>query len=269
MESKKRPHPHEADVSVSKKRILSAANGAPYVNGSPSEHEEPSDLDNLEMFRKEAIFRRMRHYSREYDRSRSRVAELEKRKTTCEAGLAAMAACWAQLVEAIRLVAKPEDLPQHPPNTRDIFDISSHLSDDDAPDLVSALGDNMQATQNLVTKFVSLGSSSHCSGGDAYIRCQKVQTECAALQSKIQVLNGKWHDSEAQKHQLHEQLVAAETAADRLRSKTVQAIKPRSETVSAQSPTEEQRKPSSPVVSGLVNYRLPHPPLLSMAIMVQ
>ncbi|KAJ7268745.1 BRE1 E3 ubiquitin ligase-domain-containing protein [Mycena haematopus] len=247
MESKKRPHAQEADVSVSKKRILSGANGAPYVNGSASEHEEPPDMDNLEMFRKEAIFRRMRHYSREYDRSQSRIAELERRKNTCEAGLAAMAACWTQLVEAIRLVAKPEDLPQTTPNTRDIFDISSHISDDDAPDLVSALEDNMQATRNLVTKFVSLGNGSHFSGGDAYTRYQKVQTECAALRSEIQVINSKLRYTEAQKYQLHEQLVAAETAADRLRSKTVQAIKPRSETLSAQSPTEEQRKPSSPV----------------------
>ncbi|KAJ6499055.1 BRE1 E3 ubiquitin ligase-domain-containing protein [Mycena sanguinolenta] len=246
MESKKRPHAQEPDVSVSKKRILSGANGAPYVNGSAHEHEEPSDIDNLEMFRKEAIFRRMRHYSREYDRSQSRIAELEQRKSTCEAGLAAMAACWSQLVEAIRLVAKPEDLPQSTPNTRDIFDISSHISDDDAPDLVSALEDNMQATQHLVTKFVSLGSGSQFSGGDAYVRCQKVQTECVALRSEIQVINSKLRNSEAQKYQLHEQLVAAETAADRLRSKTVQAIKPRSETVSAQSPAEEQRKPSSP-----------------------
>ncbi|KAJ7045767.1 BRE1 E3 ubiquitin ligase-domain-containing protein [Mycena alexandri] len=248
MESKKRPHAQEADVSVTKKRILAGANGAPYVNGSAPETEEPSDLDNLEMFRKEAIFRRMRHYSREHDRSQSRIAELERRKNTCEAGLAAMAACWTQLVEAIRLLAKPEDLPPNTPNTRDIFDISSHISDDDAPDLVSALEDNMQVTQNLVTKFVSLRGGSQFSGEDAYIRCQKAQTECAALRSEMQVMHRKLRDSETQKGQFHEQLVAAETAADRLRSKTVIAIKPRSESASAQSPTEEGRKPSSPVL---------------------
>lgn len=99
-----------------------------------------------------------------------------------------------QLVEAIRLLATPEDLPPNAPNTRglpalscvmhpmlittpDIFDISSHISDDDAPDLVSALEDNMKATRNLVTKFVSLGSGSQLSGGEAYARCQKMQTE--------------------------------------------------------------------------------------------
>ncbi|KAJ7091203.1 BRE1 E3 ubiquitin ligase-domain-containing protein [Mycena epipterygia] len=249
MESKKRPHGQEGDVSVAKKRILAGANGAPYVNGSAPEIDEPSDLDNLEMFRKEAIFRRMKHYSREHDRSQSHG------KNTCEAGLAAMAACWTQLVEAIRLLAKPEDLPPDAPNTRDIFDISSHISDDDAPDLVSALEDNMQATQNLVTKFVSLSSGSQFSGGDAYMRCQKAQTECAALRSEMQVMHTKLRESEAQKDRYYEHLLAAETAADRLRSKTVIAIRPRSETISAESPREapeEQKKPSSPVVSGLL-----------------
>lgn len=163
------------------------------------------------MFRKEAIFRRMKHYSREHDRSQSRVAELERRKTTCEAGLAAMAACWTQVRYVFlipMLLLKPFSAGRSnstggktggPPTKRskysrsassffnplnlqltrtvDIFDISSHISDDQAPDLASALEDNMQATQNLVTKFVSLGSSSQFSGGDAYIRCQKVQTE--------------------------------------------------------------------------------------------
>jgi hypothetical protein len=55
------------------------------------------DTASSQLFRKEAIFRRMRHYSREHDRSQSRVAELERRKNTCEAGLAAMAACWTQV----------------------------------------------------------------------------------------------------------------------------------------------------------------------------
>ncbi|KAJ6625446.1 hypothetical protein B0H10DRAFT_2211777 [Mycena sp. CBHHK59/15] len=252
MESKKRPHAQEDEASVTKKRVLASANGTPYVNGSVPEMDEPTDPDNLEMFRKEAIFRRMKHYSREHDRSQSRIAELERRKNTCEAGLAAMAACWTQLVEAIRLLAKPEDLPPVPPNTRDIFDITSHISDDDATDLVSALEDNMQATQNLVTKFVDLGGGSQLSGRDAYARCQRVQTECAALRSEMQVMHLKLRESEAQKQRYYEDLLAAENAADRLRSKTVLAIQSRSEAVNAEPPCaeseEQQKKPSSPVL---------------------
>jgi E3 ubiquitin-protein ligase BRE1 len=42
----------------------------------------------------------MRHYSRENERSQSRIAELERRKNTCEAGLVAMSACWNQVPES-------------------------------------------------------------------------------------------------------------------------------------------------------------------------
>jgi hypothetical protein len=72
----------------------------------------------------------------------------------------------------------------------------------------------------------------------------------------MQVMHGRLRDSEAQKERYYEHLLAAETAADRLRSKTVMVIKPRSGTTAADSPreaTEEHKTPSSPLVSGLVN----------------
>ena len=39
----------------------------------------------------------MRHYSRENERSQARVAELERLKSTYEASLAVMGACWTQV----------------------------------------------------------------------------------------------------------------------------------------------------------------------------
>jgi E3 ubiquitin-protein ligase BRE1 len=39
----------------------------------------------------------MRHYSRELERAQSTINELEKRKNVCEAGMAAMEACWNQV----------------------------------------------------------------------------------------------------------------------------------------------------------------------------
>lgn len=116
MASKKRPYSEEEDVTTTKKRALTGPNGSPLVNGVVTDtQEEPIEADNLEvkrvvpgsqpsdsgfilqLFRKEAIFRRMRYYSRENERSQTRIAELERRKITCEAGLAAMSACWAQV----------------------------------------------------------------------------------------------------------------------------------------------------------------------------
>jgi E3 ubiquitin-protein ligase BRE1 len=51
----------------------------------------------FKQFRKEAIFRRMRHYSRENERSQARITELERLKSTYEASLAVMGACWTQV----------------------------------------------------------------------------------------------------------------------------------------------------------------------------
>lgn len=56
------------------------------------------------MFRKDAIYRRMKYYSREYERSEARVAELERRRNSCEAGLAALEACWTQVRCPLALV---------------------------------------------------------------------------------------------------------------------------------------------------------------------
>lgn len=39
----------------------------------------------------------MKYYSRENERSQARVTELELRRSTCEAGLAALEACWTQV----------------------------------------------------------------------------------------------------------------------------------------------------------------------------
>ncbi len=39
----------------------------------------------------------MMHYSREHQRSIARIQELERRKITCEASLAAISACWTQV----------------------------------------------------------------------------------------------------------------------------------------------------------------------------
>ncbi|KAF7321793.1 E3 ubiquitin protein ligase [Mycena kentingensis (nom. inval.)] len=228
--------------------ILSSVEGETECpNGHPSasriDSEEPVDMNNLEAFRKEAIFRRMRHYSREYDRSQSQLAELAQRKSACEAGLAAMTACWSQLLETIRLVAKPEDMPSNTPQAHELFDLSTHISED-ASDLVSALQQKMVVTRSLVSRVANLAPAS---GADAYIKVQKAQTECVALRSEIQVIAAKLRETEEMKDRFYEQLQAAETAADRLRSKTVLAIM-RTEEAKNGTP-EEQGKPSSPVPS--------------------
>jgi E3 ubiquitin-protein ligase BRE1 len=120
--SRKRPHLNDSEPLPSKKRAVSVNSTTVLVNGSvlptAAADEEPRDQDSLEVdsmisffelhvltrfaapfqqFRKEAIFRRMRHYSRENERSRFRISELEHLKSTYEGSLAVMGACWTQV----------------------------------------------------------------------------------------------------------------------------------------------------------------------------
>ncbi|TFK44380.1 hypothetical protein BDQ12DRAFT_672875 [Crucibulum laeve] len=256
MESKKRSHPDKDDSAVSKKRIMTSANGSPCVNGNVHNDEDEPNSDSLELFRKEAIYRRMKHYCRENERNQNRIAELERRKSTCEAGLAAMSACWAQLVEAIRLLVKPDDLPQPPINAKEIFDLGSRLEDDPTPELTAALGDTMNTTQTLVTKFVQLGegSQSRLLQGHAYTECQKAQTECVALKSQISIMRARLKDCETQREQYYSALLAAENRLERSRSGTVQAIEVRNKSEGAEDVKSEEpeRKPSSPAQSSEV-----------------
>jgi E3 ubiquitin-protein ligase BRE1 len=183
----------------------------------------------------------MKHYSREHERSLARVAELERRKTTCEAGVAAISACWVQLVEAIRLLARPEDLPPmdvkttglcsricHTSlseclNSTELFDMTAKVYGDPQPALVSALEDNMHATKELVTKFVQLGASTQSAvlRDETYVKCQTLQTECATLKAQVALLQTQLGASESQRDSFHAELIAAEMRAARLQSSTV------------------------------------------------
>ena len=125
-DSRKRPLAEQTAPPPTKKRAVSDAHGSPVlVNGAHAHTptpppDEPRGQDSLEvrlfppptaaaltarpgfvfcaqLFRKEAIFRRMRHYARAGDRSAARVAELERLTGSYEASLALMGACWTQV----------------------------------------------------------------------------------------------------------------------------------------------------------------------------
>ncbi|KXN91035.1 E3 ubiquitin-protein ligase BRE1 [Leucoagaricus sp. SymC.cos] len=247
-ESRKRPHTDDDDdLSTSKKRAVTSVNGSPQPNGV-SDSDEPT-LDNLEQFRKEAIFRRMLHYSRENERSQVLIAELEMRKNTCEAGYAAIVACWTQLVETIRLLVKPEDLPPVDINTQALFDLAKSLPDGSSHYLVSALEDRATATRTLVSSFVNLGekSPSRLFGSDHYVEAQKATTTVAALQSEVATLRSQLQESRDHRELLWNQLSVSENRYERTRSKTVQALEARKAQGVKKEETEElQQKPSSP-----------------------
>ncbi|KAI6098985.1 BRE1 E3 ubiquitin ligase-domain-containing protein [Pisolithus croceorrhizus] len=223
MESKKRPHSDDGDAFQVKKRVVTGLSGSPEVNGVRADSAEPTENDQLELFRKDAIFRRMRHYSRENERSQARIAQLEQRKNSCEAGLVAIAACWQQLVETIRTLTLQDDIPAVGVDTQDLFDISQHVTSDFG--LKAALEQNMHATQRLVTAFLK---SSPVAVDDVYEKFQNTERECTALRSELVVVRKRLEEAEVDVRKYREQLAAAEIRIDRLRSSTVAALQAKS-----------------------------------------
>ena len=49
MESRKRPHSLEDELTIHKKPKFSSINGTPHVNGVVNDADEPKDTDNLEV----------------------------------------------------------------------------------------------------------------------------------------------------------------------------------------------------------------------------
>ncbi|KDR75197.1 hypothetical protein GALMADRAFT_69292 [Galerina marginata CBS 339.88] len=254
MDSRKRPLVDDDEPVITKKRIVTGANGGPHVNGVV-EIDDEGYTERIESYRKEAIYRKMKHYSREHERSKARIQELEHRKTTCEAGLAAISACWAQLVDTIRLIVKPDDVPQITIRSKEIFDLTSQIQNEPLPHFKAALGDTVNATQALVTKFVQLGDNqqSRLLQSEGFSECQKAQNECALLRSEIQILRARLEDSETQRENYRDALIATENRLARSQSVTVREIETRGP-VKQETRTEEKedvREKPSPSVSAL------------------
>ncbi|KAH8995705.1 BRE1-domain-containing protein [Lactarius akahatsu] len=227
VESRKRPHLGDSDPLPSKKRAVSVNSTTILVNGdvhsTPPVDEEPRDQDSLEQFRKEAIFRRMRHYSRENERSQARIAELERLKSTYEASLAVMGACWTQLVDTIRAHVKPDISPPLNDEDEDLFCLSKRISSEDNPTLTAAFEERARSTHKLVAAFVQLSGANPLKD-EIYRRYQRSQTECTALRSELELMKVKLKDCLAQRDLYRSDLAATETRLDRLQSRTVQAV---------------------------------------------
>ncbi|KAH6914381.1 BRE1 E3 ubiquitin ligase-domain-containing protein [Coprinopsis sp. MPI-PUGE-AT-0042] len=248
MESRKRPHMDDGDVSVAKKRVLTGSNGTPHVNAASDQTEDDQIFNaGLENFRKEAIYRRMKYYSRENDRNVARIKDLERRKTSCEAGVAAISACWSQLIETIRVLINADNLDAQDIQGKELFDIGSRLEEDSVPELKSAFGVAAKATEALVTKFVGLGGEHHSKyrRKDEHFDCQ---TECAALRSELQLTRKHLSECEQARDKYHDELVATQNRIERSQSQTVLAVESKAALGKTTNGDAEdtQRKPSSP-----------------------
>ncbi|KAF8757022.1 Allantoicase [Rhizoctonia solani] len=221
MDSRKRPlSPDGASSSSinSKKRAVTSGSAAASPRQRPNGdlvHDEPKD-ENLEAFRKEALYRRMRHYARELERTQATADEFEKRKNVCEAGMAAMEACWNQLLDTLRSLVRSEKLPPADERTRELFDLVRRSideeereddeedddDDDDSTDYQIALQDLAASSQSLIA--------------------QPTTGKFTAIE--VHLLRGRLADAQAESESLKNSLQVAENKLERAKSQTVQAV---------------------------------------------
>ncbi|KAG8726040.1 E3 ubiquitin-protein ligase bre1, partial [Ceratobasidium sp. 428] len=264
LDSRKRPlSPDGASSSSlnSKKRAVNSGSGAnsprPKSNGDLP-HDEPKD-ENLEAFRKEAIYRRMRHYARELERAQTTIEELEKRKNVCEAGMAAMEACWNQLLDTLRSLVRSEKLPPADERTRELFDLVRRSvdedeeredededdEDDDSTDYQIALQDLVASSQSLVAQVAQLAPHSPPDTKDLRNKLHASQTETSSLRSEVHLLRARLADTQAETEMLRASLQTTENRLERAKSGTVQALgkKPVEMNGSATPPMKKEGSP--------------------------
>ncbi|KAJ8522455.1 hypothetical protein ONZ45_g968 [Pleurotus djamor] len=246
MESKKRPHVEDFNEGSTKRRILSDEDGSPRPN-IPAP-DEPTDADNLEMFRKEAIYRKMKHYARENDRSQARITELERRKRSCEVGLAVMSACWSQLVDTIRSLTSSDDIPDIHVNSEKLFNITAKSSAEQEREIHSQLENSLIATRVLVTKLAQ--QSNHASKALNDEQLSHYRQGSKRLEAELQLSRSRVEELQARNDQLQDALHVAENRLERARSSTVAATQKRPLDMDVSTPKAESidqvLKPSSP-----------------------
>ncbi|KAG8818877.1 hypothetical protein FRC17_010676, partial [Serendipita sp. 399] len=238
--SRKRPHETDGPVSI-KKRALASSNDTPVTPGPPSGDTEDERLQELENFRKEAIYRRMLHYSREVERSQQVVEKLQSKTLSYEAALVAIETCWDQLLQQIQLLVKPGQFDDTEEESgwfllfREKAHIGSptfllalfRLTDLSNPEgqigkaYTEALRKKESRTVEILRSVVS-ASSSPPSLQDLQQTCQRLRSQTVSMRGEIALMKTNLEGATAATESYREQLCVAENRIERLKSQTVQ-----------------------------------------------
>ncbi|KAF8518778.1 hypothetical protein JB92DRAFT_2901673 [Gautieria morchelliformis] len=248
-DTKKRPLADDQEMGIAKKRAVSSIADTPVpVNGKIETGREELNADNLETFRKEAIYRRMRHYSRENERAQDQIAELEKCRNVLEANVTAISACWDHLIQEVSLLVKPETLsgPDNAKQEEENFSdlVTNQFPSASTPFLAESLGDRGRATQQIIAAFVSLAPKASPDCDILRRQCSRLQKQVTVLQAELSLSNARLAKVESDKDRYHAALVVAEARVDRVQSSTtvIRALSAAPEMGEKKSPAKEEVK---------------------------
>ncbi|CAH7670764.1 hypothetical protein PPACK8108_LOCUS5498 [Phakopsora pachyrhizi] len=207
MESKL-DHPNERYQEASENRTT--------LNGHGNE------CDQLESFRKEALWRQLQEYKRDLRRAQEKLEQSEGQKIDAESRIAAIDICWNQLVEDVRLLFK-DSCTQLDASSNPILNSlpSSPTS------LDRALQQRSTASKDLIVHLISLASSSSAASPEleeVRSRCRRLTAESATTRAALGLAESKIKQVQDQLEAAEESARRAEKKLDRERSRTVRAL---------------------------------------------
>ncbi|KAG9005236.1 E3 ubiquitin-protein ligase bre1 [Tulasnella sp. JGI-2019a] len=229
------PSPDNIGPLQKKRNVSTSDSETKPVNGTTEHDDEQVDVwtENLELFRKEAIFRRMQHYAREYTQTSARLQEAEERLRGGEHTVAAVDACWNQTIsQALALL--PDGLPSISPSSLEIYNMAftlPHDSDDanDSPEVskqyYERLRDTSIATQKLLAAFTQLAPKAVSPEAEELQKqCTMHLTESTSLRAETRMLRSRLSKTVLELEDCREQLAVMTNRVERAKSKTVAAL---------------------------------------------
>ncbi|KAH7108505.1 hypothetical protein BKA62DRAFT_682424 [Auriculariales sp. MPI-PUGE-AT-0066] len=226
MESRKRPSSPVEDGPALKKRAIESPTGTPttHTNGTQAQDSEEAHEDiDLEAFRKEAIYRRMRHYAREHARDQNRIEQLEAAKLTYHVGMRAIESCWSQLIAEMRALVpscaatdsfqKANEPPEEPEGQEEITAFES------------ALSGRREATRDLVDAFVNQAKQASPDLVAMSHARRKAAAEAEKYRFEADLLRKQLEEASNQLDKTRNELELAENRVEKLRRQAVLAPK--------------------------------------------
>ncbi|PVG02505.1 hypothetical protein CPB86DRAFT_697268 [Serendipita vermifera] len=178
----------------------------------------------LQLFRKEAIYRRMQHYSRELERSQQAVEQLKVKTLSYQATLLAMETCWNQLLQQIHLVMEPNQQTSQEGG----YELFTLINDSETDDPISetysqALKDKQESTIHILQTVLSK-SQSPSDIQTLQKLCQRLQSQILGIKGELALCRTQLAEKSAIAEKYLEQLAMAENRLERLKSETVQKM---------------------------------------------
>ncbi|GAA5838520.1 hypothetical protein JCM3766R1_006001 [Sporobolomyces carnicolor] len=192
--------------------------------------DRPEDDIRLENFRKEAIYREMLSYKRQFLRAQADVDQLRAERLACEMRLSKVEMGWNSLVQQAELIlpstSQPSQNGHGRANSPPLTDVN--LNDEE---LEEALSQRSSATKQLLQRLQALHPSSDT---EQSTKVEELETRCRDLldqsnrsREALRVVRLTHEQTLTELESTHAALLRAEKRFDRYQSATVAAIEGR------------------------------------------